>query len=234
MRSIFFTFLLFSSALSASAPYMHAYLTQAFFCHFPKYTPEEQLKFMNGTQFADIRYLGDVKRVETHFRTVTLKEILEEENPFYAGLKFHSYVDNVRDAFVLSSNIYDQFPDKTPYTRTRLLKFYEDELIYPYVDTNQCIQAMKIFYPEEREWNMEGATLRKWHYLIRAYLSFAPSTSIWLLTFTDTQFHGSSSKEKEELYHFLRKNKKNPVFRRYLHGFLVEFRKKFEEAKKNA
>lgn len=186
---------------------------------------------MNGTQFPDIRYLGDVKRLETHYKTVTLKEILEEENPFYAGLKFHSFVDNVRNEFVLSSNIYKQFPDVSPRIRTHMLKFYEDELIYPYVDTDQCIQAMKVFYPEEREWKMQNATLRKWHYLIRAYCSFAPSTSIWLLTFSETQFPGCCSKEKEELYRFLRKNKSNPVFRQYLHHFLVEFRNKFEEAK---
>ena len=89
-------FLVLGLPLHAAGPITHAFLAELFFKQFPKYDSEEQKAFRLGTLFPDVRYLGTIPREETHFPEMTLEEVLEETNPFLAGMKFHSYVRKER------------------------------------------------------------------------------------------------------------------------------------------
>lgn len=62
--------------------------------------------FLVGTLFPDIRYITHFPREKTHFNVNSLKEVGETSSPFDAGMKFHAWVDRVREEFVISSGIY--------------------------------------------------------------------------------------------------------------------------------
>lgn len=180
--------IIFGSPLWSAAPVSHAYITKRFFQYFPKYNKEEQKAFMIGTLFADIRYLGEASRQETHLPDITLEDVLREKSPFLAGLKFHSYVDEVREQFVLEQGIYKYIATITPQHKSTYLKLLEDEYIYSFYDWQEWADALQVIEPEELDWGMEENTIRKWHNLVSVCLLNPPSTILFLLNATKTGF----------------------------------------------
>ncbi len=67
-------------------------------------------EFILGTSFPDIRYLKVVQRADTHFTHVTLQDVLQEKSSFKAGMIFHSFVDEQREAYVVKNHFYKKFP----------------------------------------------------------------------------------------------------------------------------
>lgn len=183
--------ILLTSQLPAAAPVMHAYLAERFFRHFPKYNKEEKHAFMVGTLFPDIRYLGKVMRDETHCEHVSLEEVIAEPSPFMAGLKFHSYVDWVREDFVIENEMYrllgtlSEDPQEMLYLKLKLL---EDEIVYPKRNWKEWVEALQEIHPEELNWGMELETIRKWHFLLTMCLTHPPSALIFLLTLANVSY----------------------------------------------
>ena len=97
-------FLSFCFLLNSALPVTHVYFTKMYFKYYPKYSAEEQKLFLIGTVFPDIRYMGDCDRGDTHWDTISLKEVLEETDPFIAGMKFHSLRGELDSFFVVSVN----------------------------------------------------------------------------------------------------------------------------------
>ena len=90
-----------------AAPITHIVLTDKVFNkHF---SDKEKEEFYVGTSLADIRYLGVVERDKTHFKNLSLQDVIND-NSFDAGLKFHSLVDEVREQFMRKHDYYSLFP----------------------------------------------------------------------------------------------------------------------------
>ena len=89
-------------------------------------------EFIFGTSFPDIRYLKVVSRTETHFTNVSLQDILQEKNSFKAGMVFHSFVDERREAYVVENHFYKKIPNFK--FSSQSLKFAEDEILKSYLD----------------------------------------------------------------------------------------------------
>lgn len=181
--------------LKAAGPVEHAYLSYRFFEHFPKYNQEERKEFMIGTLFADIRYLGETTRKQTHYDTMSLEEVLNEKSPFMAGLKFHSWVDIVRENFVVQSKIYSQIADISIHHQFTFLKLAEDEAMYATMDWQECCDWLKEVRPEELNWQMDEKTIRKWHNLLTLFFTNTPSTVIFMVSATKNGFFDISSTE---------------------------------------
>lgn len=171
--------------LSAAAPVMHAYLAERFFSHFPIDNAIDKQAFMQGTLFPDIRYLGKINRQDTHFERITLDEVLNEPSSFMAGLKFHSYVDWVREDYVLEKGMYTLLEAMNGGEPLELLclklKLLEDELVYTQCDRSAWIAALQDVHSDELNYGMGLSTIRKWHILQTMSFTNQPSTLIFLL-----------------------------------------------------
>lgn len=184
MKLIHFIILLvlFEASGIAAGPVCHAHLSERFLEHFPKYNQEERKAFLIGSLFPDIRYLSKINRDDTHFDPVSLQDVLEEPSAFMAGLKFHSYVDITREEYVVREKIYDQFADASIRNFCTFLKIVEDEVIFDRrTDWDDCVDMLTSIDPEELQWNINEATIRKWHDVLTLFFTVPSSTVITLL-----------------------------------------------------
>ena len=181
---VFLFLIFFFNSGYCAGPISHAYLSEKFFEYFPNYSQEEQQAFRAGTLFPDIRYLGVISRETTHFASVTLKEILDEESPFLAGMKFHSFVDLKREAFAVQANIYSLIvvPHKAMF-----LKLIEDEIIYSKRNWYEWNKALLNINAEEMDWNIDLNALQKWHYYLEICFLIPPSSIISFVKNTNTR-----------------------------------------------
>lgn len=172
----------------AAGPVTHAYLTEKLFEKYPnRYDEEEQQRFMLGTLFPDIRYLGKIKRQQTHFEKISLKEILEEKSPFVAGMMFHSYVDNNRNTFIATQKIFSKIPReiKRQY-QAMYLKLVEDQIVYEKkASWQKIIDDLKEFDPEELDKGMEKSTIEVWHAALSFFFQSSPSTALSIMSFSN-------------------------------------------------
>lgn len=230
---VFLPFLfLFNAYLSAAAPITHAYLTERFFVYFPQYTEEERNAFMLGTLFPDIQYLGEVQRSHTHMET-SLDEILNEPSPFMAGVKFHSYVDIVREDFVVHWGAYDQLaalvePQSTKCLCT-MLKFIEDEYTFYMADWDPWRDQILNIHPEEYNWGISPKTIRKWHNILFVTFSHPPSSLLFLVGLTGSGFFGLTSAELAYWGKMLRFTAYDESMRIYVSAMLEHFENLFRE-----
>lgn len=181
MLKLLLSLLFLTVNLDAAFPVTHIFITRIFFKYYPKYTPEEQQAFIVGTLFPDIRHMADSDRSETHFEPMPLEDVLNEPNPFIAGMKFHSYVDIERDRLVDQVKIYDQLKKYVPsHQNHTFLKLVEDEIAAIQGNYTDVSVMMATIYPEESRWGFKEKTLRKWHQALSFLFMTSPSQSLSL------------------------------------------------------
>ena len=156
-----------------AAPITHIVLTEKIYnSHF---SDKDKLQFIVGTSFPDIRYLGKIDRSKTHFPDVTMNEIISADS-FEAGVKFHSFVDRVRENFLLSRNIYELCP-KSKYI-TQSVKFLEDIVLYNNVlDWDSYKKMLDNVLEEELSFGLSEEHISQWHKILQAYFSSQPDLS---------------------------------------------------------
>ena len=126
-------------------------------------------EFILGTSFPDIRYLKVVERSETHFSHVTLEDIFAEPNSFRAGVLFHSFVDEQREAYIVSHGFYDKLPQFTLITQS--LKFAEDEILKTQFNSAHYEHYFDDIVAEEMSYNINEYNIRLWHTFLQDYCS---------------------------------------------------------------
>lgn len=215
--------------LQASGPVSHAYLTYRFFEHFPKYTEEEKKAFMIGSLFADIRYLGEASRQKTHFDNITINDILKEKSPFMAGLKFHSWVDTVREEFVINYQMYHKLANLETANLFTFLKLAEDEVVFNTFDWQECCIWLKDIHPEELTWGMEEPTIRKWHNLVTFFFSNSPATALFMISATGGDFFNISSQEIAYWNKILKACAEGPTMQRYVFALNDHFESRLRD-----
>ncbi len=154
-----------------AAPITHIVLSDKIFNkHFSDFSKQE---FFIGTSFPDIRYLGVIERHKTHFSNVSFQEI-KQKNSFWAGLLFHSWVDEKEAEYMRLNNIYSLMPHLKHAGHS--LKFFEDELLYDKLkDWNGMISFMEEILPEEENFGIEKKFVKKWHLMRQKYFSRKPN-----------------------------------------------------------
>jgi hypothetical protein len=154
-----------------AAPITHIVLANKVF---DKFFPDKNRKdFFIGTVFPDIRYLGCIKREETHLPQIGLKEIQEDKNSFMSGFKFHSLVDIINKNFICSGIFANSYSE-----HYAIINFVEEELFYNKVkDWNEIIKFYDGILPEEKNFNtnIKDTGIKKWHQIIQNDFYNAPS-----------------------------------------------------------
>lgn len=155
-----------------AAPITHIILTEKVFDIY--FSDKDKKSFFVGTSFPDIRYLGTIDRKETHYTDMTLREVQEETDSFTAGMKFHSLVDERREDFMQSQNIYEYIPESSQ--KTRALKILEDSVLYDmFKDWETCSMYFDDPLPQEGERGVSRKVIQKWHTMLQAYFAQKPT-----------------------------------------------------------
>lgn len=154
-----------------ATPITHIVLTEKVFNNlFNNFNKKD---FIIGTSFPDIRYLGTIGREKTHINVNNLVD-LGDNNPFFAGMKFHTLVDKIREDFLLSRNIYSKCPESKYITKS--IKFVEDKILYDKV-TN-WISYQNYFdnlLQEELESGAGKEAVSQWHGVLKKYFAKKPN-----------------------------------------------------------
>lgn len=153
--------------INMAAPITHVVLSEKVF---DKYFSDKDLrKFIVGTSFPDIRYLGVIDRSKTHFSSPKLTEIQKEES-FMAGMMFHSFVDEVREAYLHENNLYEYLPKSIFIGQA--LKLFEDKLSFKKTNNlDKYINFLNEILVEETRYGISSADLEKWHKLVQKTLA---------------------------------------------------------------
>ena len=141
---------------------------------FDKYFKNKNKKdFFVGTSLPDIRYLKVIEKEKTHFTVKSFKEVLNEDS-FISGMKFHAFLDKIREEFIFPYEKAEFFI-KSKYNITAL-KFFEDEMFYSKIpDWNQISSYFDGILENELLLIKDSNSVKKWHSLVTKYISVPPS-----------------------------------------------------------
>lgn len=136
----------------------------------------KEAPFLIGTIFPDIRYLKVISRERTHISNLKFSDVLTEPNAFAAGLKFHSFVDETRERFMVGRGVYGLLPESRYITQA--MKLYEDEIYYPLVgEWARSADALDRVLLEQTALGVAESDVRRWHDLVRTYFVAGPSAA---------------------------------------------------------
>lgn len=153
-----------------AAPITHIALTDKIYERY--FSEMKKDEFYVGTSFPDIRYMGVIERNATHYKEISLKDVLKEDS-FNAGVKFHSLVDIVRERFVRKKNYYSFFP-KSKFI-AHAAKIQEDMILYDKVKNwPEIIIYFDKIYQEELSYGIERKDIEKWHQTRQLYFAKKP------------------------------------------------------------
>lgn len=129
--------------------------------------------FVIGTVFPDIRYLAQIDRDLTHIYD-TSEDKIPKDNSFKAGHYVHCLVDEKREEFLDSQDVYELL------NATRLtgvaLKFVEDEVVYDLFNQWQELQVtFDKVHDDQLILGIKHEDAKKWHGLIKQYISHIPN-----------------------------------------------------------
>ena len=124
-------------------------------------------EFIVGTSFPDIQYLRVVSRAQTHVAQVTLEDIMREKDSFKAGLFFHSFVDEQREAYVVANNFYEKLPSFR--FTTQALKFAEDEILKSFFDSARYQSYFDTVLAGEKAYTITQEQIKQWHLFLQGY-----------------------------------------------------------------
>lgn len=194
--SIALVLILVFMRVSGAAPGVHVLFAQLWMEKHGRDTEhQEDLAFIAGTLFPDIRYLGTLDRKETHIKHVTLASMRSEKNAFSAGLRLHSYVDEQREAFVKKYKIKKRLKGIPKKRRVLFLKVLEDEILWDRLQTERALLAMEKIYKEEIAAGADLPTIEKWHQEMDLYFRQRPSMLLQSLAREEKPFISLNAQE---------------------------------------
>lgn len=157
----------------------HLYFAE-YFCRVHGIWNEKNVQeFMVGTLFPDIRYIAHIPREATHFPLKGLVDVLEEKSPFVAGMKFHAWVDIVREEIVVSSGIYEAVAPHADGHDATFLKCIEEEILADFYDGRKWSSCFDQASAEEKQFVSSDETLAKWHKMLQYSMGYRPSWLFW-------------------------------------------------------
>lgn len=160
----------------AAAPAMHVTLGEKWLAVYaPNYTDEQKKLFLLGTVFPDIRYLGVIKRDQTHYKGMTLEKVQEAKSPFIRGMLFHSYVDEFRERCVRRSGIEKKLSEIPRRQQGTFLKLLEDQILHSQYRWSDFKKYLMSIPDDEKKFGLDLSSLTQWHTALTLYFATTPS-----------------------------------------------------------
>jgi hypothetical protein len=135
-----------------------------------------------------------------------LDEIIESPD-FESGLKFHAYLDSVRETLVLKMDLYSLFPDSQFVSQA--LKFVEDSILYSKIsDWGTIVSYFDKVYSEELTFGIPEPAVANWHSALQNYFKQRPNENVLTEFFKTFQFPDQVLIEILTLYSEISQNAK--------------------------
>lgn len=221
---IFFSFF----PLFGAGPVTHLYLAE---CYCIKQDIQDKKwieDFIVGSLFPDIRYVSCLSREQTHLPITKLDEIYHIENGFEAGMKFHAWVDQVREAFVLDTEIYSAILPLTEKDRATLLKFIEEEILSDFYDGRKWSYLFDESLLEEQAFEVTIDEINYWHLIIQYNLNYRLSWLLWSCSYLKNETFGIPNTTLYNWSYLLPKLAQESLFQNHLRNLLEYFENCFE------
>lgn len=171
---------------------------------------EDRREFMRGAQFPDIRYIAHFPRHLTHPNITDLKQVYEGSSYFDMGLRFHSWLDHVREEMI-PGEVYDQVALYSKGHSATLLKFVEDEILATSYDASPWVDGFGEVCVSELKFAEESA-IANWHIMISWTFLLRPSDLLWMQSYKGPLF-GVSSDVLYDWSYYLPYLKEHPLFK---------------------
>ncbi len=215
---------LLSSVSYAAGPVMHIALGQRWLAIYaPNYTEEEKKLFLLGTVFPDIRYLGVIKRSQSHFNGVTLEKVIQTTSPFQQGVLFHSFVDEYREKYVRQKGIEKKITEVPRALQGTFLKLIEDQIIHEKNDWTQFQLYLTTIPDEEKAYGIDTQSLTQWHTGLTFYFSTLPSFILTQVSLFDKGILTLDAQTVKDWSLLLPKYASDPVMLKYVEDLLASF-----------
>lgn len=215
----------------AAGPVSHIVLGEEWLAHrAPQYTEDEKKLFLLGTLFPDIRYLGTLKREDTHFKNVTLERVQKEPSAFRQGMLFHSFVDEFREKWVKSHHIENKLKHISDYhQRGTFLKLIEDQILYSTMSWGKFCQCLMTIPAEERAYGVDDKTLTEWHTALTFYFAASPSVLLTQIGLFEKDFLNIKAVEIKKWGILLPEYAEDEAMRKHVTGMMAAFKKVIEK-----
>lgn len=183
---IMLTILIFPLMAQAAGPYMHALVAEHYLdAQSPPVKSDDRELFIIGTIYPDIRYLGVIKRSETHVKSVSPQQIAEESGYFRQGMLLHSWVDEFRQSYIRKTNIKENLQEIPKRLQDSFLKILEDQILQEHYPLNDMPTLIANIPQEEKDSGIPMTALTQWHAGLTVYFTLAPSLILSQLSFFD-------------------------------------------------
>lgn len=224
---------LLSISAHAAAPKMHVALGQQWLAKYaPEYTDEEKKLFLLGTVFPDIRYLGVIKRSQSHFKGMTLEKVHQTSSPFLRGMYFHSFVDEYREKFVRNSQIEKKFIEIPRNLQGTFLKLVEDQIIDVKYDWSQFRIYLAAIPEDEKKYDIDLQALTQWHTGLTVYFSTLPSNILTQLSLFEKGILTLDAATVKAWSFLIPKYSSDPMMQKYVDEMLLAFDNHLSQKKK--
>ncbi len=155
------------------APITHIVFALKIINYFDKPPRKNIGAYIIGTSFPDIRYLGTLKREQTHMDSPKIYNT-QPKNSFEFGIWLHNVLDILHEQCVNRFNLYELFNKSSPLVHA--IKFAEDKYIYSlYSYWQELVQLFENIYSEELKYPTSKKEIKTWHLLITNYIKEEPS-----------------------------------------------------------
>ncbi len=208
----------------ASNSVAHTYFALKYLENHPQYTEEEKQAFIIGTVFPDIQDLDVTLQGKTHPEVFSALCIQDEPNAFWAGLKLHCLVDDVRTEFQNSWGIFDQIQDLPVVKKGAFLKVIEDELVFKKaVDYCYARSCMCRICDEEKSIESDVEVIERWHNIVCTSLTLSQQEILDKLVMRNSGFLKHSAEEIKSWSEALPEASKREDINRYFEALLDHF-----------
>lgn len=223
---------LLSLESQAAGPVMHVALGERWLALYaPQYTEEEKKLFLLGTVFPDIRYLGVIKRSQSHFKGITLAKVYENTSPFQRGVLFHSFVDEYREKFVRSVAIEKQFVEVPRHLQGTFLKLVEDQIVHGKQDWGKFRIFLSSIPEEEKSYGIDIQSLTQWHTGLTVYFTTLPSFILTQVSLFDKGILTLDAATVKLWSTLLPKYADDPTLQKYVDSLFLSFDKALSSQK---
>lgn len=165
--------LFFESWALAAAPIFHVYVAEKWMEMFEDYAEEERRDFVIGTLFPDIRYLGVIRREETHEVGLGIEDLLGTDDPFLKGKRLHAFVDETRVKLMCDLKVLDRLIDIPQEHQVTFVKFLEDAVLYSEGRWRGVCDDLESFMVSEKD-GVQVPAWNRWHAILNDYFRLGP------------------------------------------------------------
>lgn len=131
----------------------------------------EKDQILIWTSLPDIRYITNIPNDRTHLSISNISQLDLNDNPFNIWFKLHSLVDNIRDRYYESKEVYKHWGD---FIFISALKILEDKVFYNKISNRDNLSKLLVLNEVYYE-NLNQDKINKRYSIVSKYIFQYPT-----------------------------------------------------------